>query len=143
VEVEWTEAFKELKGAGGGGGTFLDKVDIDDAIDAEQLMGGVAIPPCWCWLTSLGERWESESGLDMNGIWEAVLTHGNETLCDAEHLDDSRCIAMFVLILRSNLHSRHINSILAFQELVDLVENHIVDIKPLIEGIIGDDGSES
>jgi hypothetical protein len=143
VEVEWTEAFEEPKGAGGGGGAFLDKVDVDDAVDAERPTGGVAIPPCRCWLTSLAERWESESGLDMNGIWEAVLTRGNETLCDAERLDDSRRIAAFVLVFRSNLHSGHVDSILAFRELVDLVENHVVDIKPLIEGVIGDDGSES
>ena len=141
MEVEWREAFEEPKGAGGGGGAFLDMVDVDDAVDAERPTGGVATPPCRCWLTSLAE--ESESGLEINGIWEAVLTRGNETLCDGERLNDSRRIAAFVLVFRSNLRSGHVDSILAFRELVDLVENHVVDIKPLIEGVIGDDGSES
>jgi len=54
---------------------------------------------------------------------------GNETLGDAERLDDRRRIATFLLEFRSYLRSRHVDSILAFRELVDLVKDHVEDIK--------------
>ena len=41
------EAFPEPKGAGGGGGLFLDKVDVD-ALDAERPTGAPAPPRVAC-----------------------------------------------------------------------------------------------
>ena len=38
-------AFTEPRGAGGGGGAFLDRVDVD-AVDGERPTGGV--PVCRC-----------------------------------------------------------------------------------------------
>ena len=92
------------------------------------------------WLRGREENQVSEVG------WKAgseMLTCGNETLGDAERLDDSRRIATFLLVFPSNLRSGHVDSILAFRELIDLVKNHVVDIKPSIEGVIRDDDTES
>jgi hypothetical protein len=67
-----------------------------------------------------------------------LLTRGNETLGDAERLDDCRRIATFLLVFRSYLGSRDIDTVLAFRELVDLVKDHVEDIKPTIEDVIRD-----
>ena len=67
----------------------------------------------------------------------ALLTRGNETLSDAERLDDCRRIATFLLEFRSYLRRRHVDSIVAFRELVDLVKDHVENIKPMIEDVIG------
>ena len=72
----------------------------------------------------------------------ALLTRGNETLGDAERLDDCCRITTFLLEFRSYLLSRHVDSILAFRELVDLVKDHVEDIKPIIEDVIGDGDDE-
>ena len=71
-----------------------------------------------------------------------LLTRGNETLGDAERLDDCGCIATFLLEFRSYLRSGYVNSILAFRELIDLVKEHVEDIKPIIEDVIGSSDSE-
>jgi hypothetical protein len=65
------------------------------------------------------------------------LTRGNETVIDAERLYDRRGVATFVLVVRNDLGSGHVNGILAFRELADLVKNHVVDIEPLFEDVIG------
>ena len=78
---------------------------------------------------------------DLNVPWNVecgLLTRGNETLRDAERLDDCRRIATFLLEIHSYLRSRHVDSILAFRELIDLVEDHVEDIKPITEDVIGD-----
>ena len=79
------------------------------------------------------------------GTWNVeceLLTRGNETLGDAERLDDCGRIATFLLELRSYLRSGHVDSILAFRELIDLVKDHVEDIKPMVEDVIagGDNG---
>ena len=63
-----------------------------------------------------------------------LLTRGDETLGDAERLDDSCRIAAFLLEFRNDLGGGHIEGVLAFRELVDLVRNHVKDIKSLIRG---------
>jgi hypothetical protein len=70
-------------------------------------------------------------------VGNGLLTRGNETLCDAERLDDSRRITAFLLVFPSNLRSGYVDSVLAFRELVDLIKDHVENIKPLIEGVIG------
>jgi hypothetical protein len=81
-------------------------------------------------------QWKIRSQSTWNVECE-LLTRGNETLGDAERLDDCRRIATFILVFRSYLRSRHVDSILAFRELVDLVEDHVVDIKPIIKASWG------
>jgi hypothetical protein len=63
-----------------------------------------------------------------------VHTRGNETLVDGERFYDRRAIATFVLEVHNDLSRGHVNGILAFRELADLVKNHIVDIEPLFWG---------
>ena len=87
------------------------------------------------WLRG-GER---NQGL-ARGRWavgNGLLTRGNETLGDAERLDDSRRVTAFLLVFRSYLCSGYVDSVLAFRELVDLVKDHVENVKPLIEGVIG------
>jgi hypothetical protein len=69
--------------------------------------------------------------------WQATrrLTRGNETLIDAERFDDRRGVATFILIVRNDLVGGHVNSVLAFRELADLVKNHVVDIEPLLKSL--------
>lgn len=132
------EAFPEPKGAGGGGGLFLDKVDVD-AVDGERPTGA-ATPPrvaCRCWETSLAAGRGRESGSRSREVGSGLLTRGNETLGDAERLDDSRRVTAFLFVFRSYLRSGYVDSVLAFRELVDLVKDHVENVKPLIEGVIG------
>lgn len=72
----------------------------------------------------------------------ALLTRGNETLRDAERLDDCCRIATFLLEFRSYLRIWHVDDIIAFRELVDLVKEHVEDIKPRIEDVIGNGDNE-
>ena len=72
-----------------------------------------------------------------------LLTRGDETLGDAERLDDSRRVAAFLLVFPSNLRSGYADRVLVFRELVDLVKDHVENVKPLIEGVIGDDDIEN
>lgn len=68
------------------------------------------------------------------GGW-VPLTRGNETLGYTERLNNSRRFATFLLVFCSNLGSRHVKSVLAFRELVDLVKNHVEDIKPVFQDV--------
>ena len=65
--------------------------------------------------------------------WE-LLTRGDETLGDAERFDDSSRIAAFLLEFGNDLGGGHVERVLAFRELVDLVRNHVKDIKSLTSG---------
>jgi hypothetical protein len=42
------EPFPEPKGAGGGGGVFLEKVDVEDAADVERPTGAAPGAVCRC-----------------------------------------------------------------------------------------------
>lgn len=92
------------------------------------------------WLRG-GVQWEIRSQ-DTWNVDYALLTRGNETLSDAERLDDCCRIATFLFEFGNYLRSGHVDNIVAFRELVDLVEDHVVDIKPRIEDVIEDGGDE-